>query len=350
MPETLGLDENGDAVEIFSDFAKKNKITLGLVSDTHIAHATPAAFFSHSKGRNDKNFIASQLAKSGVDLAFSGGLEYFTSEDNGELNKLKENGFSVATSSEEFHFLSKIPAVALLASSALPDAMHAKENTEIPSLSDLSKKALELFSKEKSYFLMIEVGQIDWAAHENDAALMLQELLKFESILHQLSEYINRNKDTTIIVLGDHETGGFNYSYKRFAPGESVEGRSFAGYEPRFDFLPESFLDHLFSQKISLKRFSEEMKLVKYNIPKLKMMILDTFGVSVNEEFEKALVLLSSQDHDQIYKKEFPNNYLNYVDVDSIDQVVLAKYLSKYSKVSWSNGSHTVPLIPLVIY
>ena len=52
---------------------------------------------------------------------------------------------------------------------------------EIPNLVEMSTKAIEILSQnKKGFFLMIEGGQIDWAAHKNDAATMLHNLIHFE--------------------------------------------------------------------------------------------------------------------------------------------------------------------------
>ncbi len=351
LPETLGLNERGEEVEIFSEFAKKYNISVGLVSDTRLTHATPAAFYGRSKNRTDERLLAEQFMQSGVDVAFSGGKKFF------ENIKFIDNA-------KALNELDSIPALGLFTESGMPDALLEKSNESItsqsvpiqsvPSLRQMSKKALELISKKDSYFLMIESGQIDWAAHSNDAGLMLREMLRFEEVLFDLLEFIKINPDVTLMVLSDHETGGFAFSYKRFASHKNPTANnqaaaSFPGYQARYDFIPEQALEVLFSQKVSLYRLSEEMKALNYDFTKTKKLLSSSLGISLSKDFENALRSLSTRDFKKIYSKEFGYKKMYYLDEDSLDQAVIGKYLSDHQQVNWSTGSHTVPLIPFVV-
>ena len=44
LPEQIGVDQNGNSVETILEFFKKNGKATGLVTNTRITHATPAAF------------------------------------------------------------------------------------------------------------------------------------------------------------------------------------------------------------------------------------------------------------------------------------------------------------------
>jgi len=49
----------------------------GLVSDTRITHATPAAFAAHQTHRSQENNIPEDLLATGADVMLSGGLSYW---------------------------------------------------------------------------------------------------------------------------------------------------------------------------------------------------------------------------------------------------------------------------------
>ena len=92
---------------------------------------------------------------------------------------------------------------------------HKNDATRIqPTLNDMSAQALKILERnERGFFLMIEAGQIDWAAHRNDTGLLLHEMLKFNDTLNTVLDWAANRHDTLIIVTADHETGGFGFSY-----------------------------------------------------------------------------------------------------------------------------------------
>jgi hypothetical protein len=54
----------------------------------------------------------------------------------------------------------------------------------------------------------VEGGRIDHAAHRNDAAGMIREVLAFDDAVGVGLEFARKNPDTLVIVTADHETAG----------------------------------------------------------------------------------------------------------------------------------------------
>ena len=82
-----------------------------------------------------------------------------------------------------------------------------------PSLAMMTAFAIEaLSSDEDGFFLMVEGGQIDWAAHDNDAARVITNTLAFDAAVAEGLNYAQSTADTLIIVTADHETGGMSVS------------------------------------------------------------------------------------------------------------------------------------------
>jgi len=80
--EMVGLDEQGNIVETILEKAKRAGKATGLVSDTRITHATPAAFASHQPHRSLEPSIAEELISTGmVDVMLSGGARVFLPSD-----------------------------------------------------------------------------------------------------------------------------------------------------------------------------------------------------------------------------------------------------------------------------
>ncbi len=85
---------------------------------------------------------------------------------------------------------------------------------EQPSLAEMTAKAIELLSSTEGegFFLMIEGGRIDHACHNNDAEMLISEMLAFDKAVSVGLEYASGRDDTLVIVTADHETGGESMS------------------------------------------------------------------------------------------------------------------------------------------
>jgi alkaline phosphatase len=63
---------------------------------------------------------------------------------------------------------------------------------------------------------MLESGKIDWAAHNNDAATVVHEVIDFDkSIKIAYDFYLQHPEETLIIITADHETGGLGLGYDK---------------------------------------------------------------------------------------------------------------------------------------
>lgn len=61
------------------------------------------------------------------------------------------------------------------------------------------------------FFMMVEGGNIDWAAHDDDAATVIREVLAYDRVLRKAYDfYLAHPDETLIIVTADHETGGMS--------------------------------------------------------------------------------------------------------------------------------------------
>lgn len=59
------------------------------------------------------------------------------------------------------------------------------------------------------FFMMVEGGSIDHAAHSNDGASVIKEIISFDQALrHAYDFYLAHPDETAIIVTSDHDTGG----------------------------------------------------------------------------------------------------------------------------------------------
>lgn len=206
--EAVGVDEKGNSVETILEKAKKKGKRVGVVTTTDLADATPGSFYAHVARRAQKQEIAKQgIAQGKVDLLLGGGASSFDAE------LARQNGYKIITSKKELDQILKKGAgsnellLGLFYEKELP--YRDERSAEIPSLTEMAKLAVETLGKnENGFFLMIEGGRIDHAAHANQAEKMVKEFLEFDEVIGLALEYQKKNPDTLLLLTADHDTGG----------------------------------------------------------------------------------------------------------------------------------------------
>jgi alkaline phosphatase len=72
----------------------------------------------------------------------------------------------------------------------------------------MTEAALQWFEQsENGFFLMVEGGRIDHAAHDNDIEKLVRETAQFAMAVETAFTWAKEREDTLIIVTADHETG-----------------------------------------------------------------------------------------------------------------------------------------------
>jgi len=84
-------------------------------------------------------------------------------------------------------------------------------NPNVPSLETMTRGALTYLSQNPNgFFLMVEGGAVDWAAHANDTARIIEEQMDFNRSVAAVVEWVEQNSswdETLVIVLTDHGNG-----------------------------------------------------------------------------------------------------------------------------------------------
>ena len=85
----------------------------------------------------------------------------------------------------------------------------AREVNENPTLSDLSQAALNVLGKDKEgFWLMIEGGDVDWAAHDNNMDGLIGSVNDFDQAVQTTMNWIKNNggwSKNLLIVTADHD-------------------------------------------------------------------------------------------------------------------------------------------------
>ena len=203
---------------ILTELMRQQGFRVGIVSNTALNSATPAAFFASSPSRDDNYDIATQLARGPFDYYGGGGLVEPRGPDGTQpdaFDMAAANGFQVVR--DKAGFLALVPGTGpvlavnevLDGSASMPYALN-RESGDL-SLADFTQKGIELLSGGEGFFMMIEGGKIDKASHANDAELMVHEVLDLDAAIGIALEFYREHPDDTLIVVtSDHETGGLS--------------------------------------------------------------------------------------------------------------------------------------------
>jgi alkaline phosphatase len=222
--------ENGRAVATLAELAKQRGMAAGVVTNTSVTDATPAATYAHACHRRVETDIAASLVPggagynaalgaNGMDVVFGGGAQNFLPVAKGGkradgrdlLAELAARGYRVASSPAQFDAMApqRQGAIALFAPSHM-DFDAVREAARQPSLADMTRKAIAILSQHpEGFFLMVEGGLIDHALHATLARRALQETVAYDAALKAAIEQMQALdpglKNTLIVATADHD-------------------------------------------------------------------------------------------------------------------------------------------------
>lgn len=248
-----GLDPEGNRLTTILHKAQAMGKKTGIVVNTTLTEATPAAFYAGVTSRRMTYEIAEQFTECGVDVAIGSGLDHFISRpDSLDLTAtLIDKGYDVylnwsaVLNTPSDKFIGILPmadvhrqesgrkeagaaaghevCLAARLASASEDAGASDLSEPTVYLQKASAKALETLSRDNDngYFLMIESALIDGYGHNNDSEGMIAEMKEFDALLRQLVAYVDQHPETLLVVTADHETGGTWLNYTGYEVGGS---------------------------------------------------------------------------------------------------------------------------------
>jgi len=261
----VGVDPEGNRLQSVAEVAREKGKKVGIITSVTLNHATPAGFYGHRRSRSEGYALGLDLIASKFDFFGGGGLSKYNEKQPDIYALAKASGYTVAVGKAELDALKpgqRAIALADKLDKAMPYAIDGQEN--MPTLDEITAKAVSLLDNPKGFFIMVEGGAIDWAGHSNDPATNLREVLAFDKAVQVALAFYEKHPDETLIITtGDHETGGMSMGFA---------GSGYAIY-----------MERLVNQKCSVPKFADLVKQAKKANPKLtfedvKPMLTVKFG------------------------------------------------------------------------
>ena len=195
-------------IKSITEYAEEANKRTGVLSTSSVTHATPACFYGHQSKRSSVNeALALQFVSSGVDVLMGGGHKYFTKRKDGLhlLDSLKGMGYTVLDELNE-SLESGTDKAIYFCSPEHPKGVDVRG----PFLPNATQKALNILNlnNDNGFFAMVEGAQIDWGGHDNNAKVIMKEMIDFDEAVGEALDFAEKDGNTLVIVTADHETGG----------------------------------------------------------------------------------------------------------------------------------------------
>ena len=215
----IGMNPDTVAVESVShELKKKLGYGVGIVTSVCYDDATPATHFAHQANRRMYEKINRDGAASGFD--FIAGGNTLARSDKEKMERIfdcyRANGYTVAQGIEALKSQNhgkKILVTAPYCEGATQIGYTIDSIPGAASLQQLTQLCLDHLKEvsPKKFFMMVEGGNIDHAAHGNDGGAVVKEVLNLqESIQIAYDFYLEHPEETLIVVTADHDTGGMS--------------------------------------------------------------------------------------------------------------------------------------------
>lgn len=337
----------------------------GLVTTTEITHATPAGFATSVATRDAASTIAAQYLERQVDVLLGGGQKFFapgTRKDKRDLYAdYARAGYAVMKHGAELRQASLTPRwLGTFALSHLPFTLDRAADPalqeRVPTLATLTRRALDWLQRHDHFMLQVEGGRVDHAAHNNDAAAALHELIAFDEALDVVLAFQQQVPDTLVVVTTDHGTGGLALNGMGSGYGDSV--KLFKNLQQVRCSFPEILrrIRHESVEKTALEEGvindardedekvdapdkAEEKTAAKGQVPTAQDVVehlLATTGYKVSERRAGLLLPYLAKKGDPLFKAM------------NSDVAALGQLLGNHLGIGWTGTAHTADFVPIL--
>lgn len=201
----VGVDPEGRRLPSLMEAASARGKAVGLVTDSYLWDATPAAFSTHVESRRDYAAIAAQMAASGFALLIGEEIGALAGDDEGGAMLAGFRAYRVVRDAGELRsaLLGDAPVLGLFAAGAIDDPERE------PRLDELTTLALARLARDDDGFaLLLETEETDTGAHAHDFGRVTRGMAALDRAVAEAVDFARRDRRTLVVVTADHDTGG----------------------------------------------------------------------------------------------------------------------------------------------
>lgn len=196
----VGVDNMGKALAQIPDIIAEKGLVSGLISTGDVTDATPADFYAHSDNRNSSEPILKDFVASKTKILIGGPTSGLSQEN---IQKFKDAKIDLY---QDLKSVTKINNRTLVIDPLASQRITNGRGNWLADAFDLTLNDLK--NNKEGFFMMIEASQTDGGGHSNNIEQLVTELLDFDHVVGKAMKFADENKETLVIVVGDHETGG----------------------------------------------------------------------------------------------------------------------------------------------
>jgi alkaline phosphatase len=260
----INIDNHGRPLDYATLHAKARGLATGVITSVPFSHATPAAFGARSASRSSTAAIGDEMIDNpALDVIMGAGHPLF--DINGQPRSTPQHGYLSAPAWARLtgaqpprHLLQTLAEFEALAEGRLQprgpvlglapvhDTLQANRQAAaagadprqpsgvallptVPSLALMTRGALRLLGRQpQGFFLMVEGGAVDWKAHANDTARIIEEQTDFNHAVRAAVDWVQTHShwgESLVIVLTDHGNGLPMGPQSDTVPFQPVENR-----------------------------------------------------------------------------------------------------------------------------
>jgi alkaline phosphatase len=219
----LGVCADGTVATSVMEIARQRGMRLGLVTNSTIYDASPAAFVCHVPSRRDYGAILNRYLDLEPHVLLGGGKDQFLPKerpggkrtDNVDMiAAFSKKGYAQVSDKRGLEQTRGSKVLGLFSDSDMSFEIDRNQAIE-PSVYDMTQATIRLLHENNpsGFFAFIENENIDTASHLSDIAALVRDYREFDRSVGLAYEFYRKYpKETLIIVTSDHETGGLGFT------------------------------------------------------------------------------------------------------------------------------------------
>jgi alkaline phosphatase len=219
----LGVCADGSVPSTVMEHAKQRGMRIGLVTNSTVYDASPAAFVCHVPDRRHFASIIDRYLELEPDVILGGGREHFIpksqpgsrrADETDAIAAFQKKGYQHVSNKLELERTSRGKLLGLFSDKEMSFEIERDKNSE-PSVYDMTRAAIRHLhdNNPHGFFAFIENENIDSASHLSDVASVIHDYREFDRAVALAYEFYKKYpRETLILVTSDHETGGLGFT------------------------------------------------------------------------------------------------------------------------------------------